>query len=303
MTSHIESLLTQLKDGVEKRPELSALDLPSFALPSARLITQKVAQDQIGLGESRVGGVPDLPPGTEWPRWLPKEGAVDVSGEPWSPESPAPLGFIAQIDLRDVPRIDEALPSSGWLYFFYDRYTEPWGFDPADRGSCRILYADCDRSTLLRAEPPADAEPEHVAEPCRVEFAVQLTLPEDLEGVEYDTPAFDAYEALREELTGYDGSTFHRLLGHPELIQNPMELECQLTSNGVDCGSPEGYESDRAQELAAGERDWRLLLQIDSDDDGPGWMWGDVGRIYFWVKRNDLASLQFQDAWLIFQCH
>ena len=43
-------------------------------------------------------------------------------------------------------------------------------------------------------------------------------------------------------------------------------------------------------------------MQIDTNEEGPGWMWGDVGRIYFWIKQKDLASLRFQDAWLIFQC-
>jgi len=303
MKPPLDSLWAGLRDHIAKHPGLSALDLPALALPSARLVTQRVPQDQIGLGESRIGGVPDLPQGTEWPRWLPSAQRDNILGQPRNPEHPEPLGFIAQIDLRDVPRIDDALPESGWLYFFYDRYDEPWGFDPADRGCCRVLYADCDRSALVRAEPPADADPEHLADSCRVEFSAQLTIPNDLETIEYDTPAFEAYEALREELTGSDGSTLHRLLGHPEVVQNPMELECQLASNGVNCGGPEGYESPRAQELAPGARDWRLLLQIDTDEDGPGWMWGDVGRIYFWIKRDDLTSLQFQDVWLIFQCH
>jgi uncharacterized protein YwqG len=81
-----------------------------------------------------------------------------------------------------------------------------------------------------------------------------------------------------------------------------MELECQLASHGVYCGDPAGYQSEAAQRLASGAADWRLLLQIDTDEDGPGWMWGDGGRIYYWIKQQDLASLRFDDAWLILQC-
>jgi uncharacterized protein YwqG len=135
-----------------------------------------------------------------------------------------------------------------------------------------------------------------------VEILPQLTLPDYLEGVEYGTPSYEAYRALCEELTKDGGLTHHHLLGYPQVIQNPMELECQLASNGVYCGGPEGYRSAAAKELAAGASDWRLLLQIDTDEEGPGWMRGDVGRIYFWIKRNDLASLRFHDVWLIFQC-
>ena len=81
-----------------------------------------------------------------------------------------------------------------------------------------------------------------------------------------------------------------------------MELECQLASNGVYCGNSEGYQSRQAKVLEQGAADWRLLLQIDTDEEGPGWMWGDVGRLYFWLTRQDLTSLRFDNVWLIFQC-
>ncbi len=60
-----------------------------------------------------------------------------------------------------------------------------------------------------------------------------------------------------------------------------MKLECQLASNGLYCGDGDAYGSPQGRALADGAEDWRLLLQIDSDEDGPGWMWGDLGRIYF----------------------
>jgi uncharacterized protein YwqG len=81
-----------------------------------------------------------------------------------------------------------------------------------------------------------------------------------------------------------------------------MELECQLASNGIYCGGASCNQVEEAKALAAGASNWRLLLQIDTDEDGPGWMWGDVGRIYFWVKQQDVRSLRFDDAWLVLQC-
>jgi uncharacterized protein YwqG len=135
-----------------------------------------------------------------------------------------------------------------------------------------------------------------------VEASPELTLPDDLPEVKYGTDAYEAYRRLCEELTEGGGSTHHRVLGHPQLIQNPMELECQLASNGVYCGNSEGYQSDQAKVLEQGAADWRLLLQIDTDEEGPGWMWGDVGRLYFWLRSQDLTSLRFDNVWLIFQC-
>ncbi len=303
MSFNLEPLLAGLRDRIAADPNLAGLELLSRARPSVRLTTQCVPSARIGLGESRIGGTPDVPPGFEWPRWAPAKARDDKFAQPWRPDGPAPLGFIAQIDLSAVPRVDDALPRSGWLYFFYDRYCEPWGFDPGDRGCCRIVYADCDRGALSRAEPPADADPEHVAEPCLVEAGPELTLPVDLPDLESGTPAHESYRDLCDELAEAGGSMHHRLLGYPQVVQNPMELECQLASNGVNCGEPEGYQADEAEMLQAGATDWRLLLQIDTDEDGPGWMWGDVGRIYFWIKKQDLASLRFADVWLILQCY
>lgn len=282
-------------------PNLDRLGLLSLVRPSIRLATQRVPDTQIKLGASRIGGTPDVPHGWEWPRWRPSEQRDDKFGEPWHPDQPAPLGFIAQIDLSTLPQVDDILPSSGWLYFFYDRYCEPWGFDPADRGCCRVVYDNRDRTSLSRLQPPSDADPEHLAYPCLVEVRPELTLPDDVSEIEYGSPAYEAYRRMCDDLMDADQLTYHRLLGYPQLIQNPMELECQLASSGVYCGSPEGYQSAEAKILEAGAKDWRLLLQIDTDEHGPGWIWGDVGRIYFWIKQQDLAARRFDHVWLIFQ--
>jgi uncharacterized protein YwqG len=302
MNSVTEPLFAWLRRRIASDSNLSGLDLVSLARTSVRLATQRVPYARIGVGDSRIGGVPDVPPAFEWPRWTPSKQRDDKYGRPWRPKGPAPLGFIAQIDLKNVPRVDDALPESGWLYFFYDRYCEPWGFDPADRGCCSIIYSNADRASLSRVEPPADADRDHSAQPCLVEAWPELTLPENLSDLEYGTPAYESYVGLCNELTEAGGLTQHRLLGHPQLIQNPMELECQLASNGIYCGGASHFQEAEAKPLEAGAVDWRLLLQIDTDEDEPGWMWGDCGRIYFWVKKQDLELLRFSDAWLIFQC-
>lgn len=217
------------------------------------------------------------------------------------------MGFIAQIDLGAIPRVDDSLPEAGWLYFFYDTVRQTWGFDPADRGSCRIFYANCDRSTLRRMAPPNDANPDFASRSCAVAAIPELTLPEELPGVEYETPTYEAYQKLLAELSnGKDtvSDTIHRLLGHPQPIQGEMELDCQHASNGINSGGVplSAQESARAKELEGGAADWRLLLQIDTDEEGPGWMWGDTGRIYFWILKQDLKKLRFDDAWLVLQC-
>jgi uncharacterized protein YwqG len=80
-----------------------------------------------------------------------------------------------------------------------------------------------------------------------------------------------------------------------------MQLECQLVTHGLYCGDATGYRDPRAETLRPGAADWRLLLQIDSDEHA-GMMWGDVGRIYYWMREEDLAAAAWDTAWLILQC-
>jgi len=74
-----------------------------------------------------------------------------------------------------------------------------------------------------------------------------------------------------------------------------------LVTNGVYAGNASGYKDPRRRELEPGAHDWTLLLQIDSDDNAK-MMWGDAGMLYVWIRRQDLASREFDKAWTILQC-
>lgn len=47
--------------------------------------------------------------------------------------------------------------------------------------------------------------------------------------------------------------------------------------------------------------DWRLLLQLDSQDE-VGMMWGDVGRLYFTIREKELQSSIFENVGMNWQC-
>lgn len=80
-----------------------------------------------------------------------------------------------------------------------------------------------------------------------------------------------------------------------------MYEECQLAANGIYCGSPEGRQDPRVPVLMEGADQWKLLVQVDSDD-GAGMMWGDMGRLYFWIRREDPAEARFDRVWMVLQC-
>jgi uncharacterized protein YwqG len=94
----------------------------------------------------------------------------------------------------------------------------------------------------------------------------------------------------------------HQLLGTATAIQNAdMEREAQLASNGLYLGHGK-VDPKREAALAAGIKDWTLLLQLDSDD-AADMMWGDAGRLYFWIRKQDLRARDFSRVWMILQCH
>ena len=80
-----------------------------------------------------------------------------------------------------------------------------------------------------------------------------------------------------------------------------MREQCQLVTNGVDCGGEVTWNSPRVQALLPGATDWQLLLQIDTDEAGPGWDWGLGGKLYFWIRQDDLTAGRFGKVWTILQ--
>ena len=240
------------------------------------------------VGNSRIGGLPQVWEGFVWPTWKGRS-----------------LSFLAQLDLREVAGagVPDWLPTEGILYFFYDQEQSTWGFDPVDRGSWRVFYVSSGECSI-EATAPADLDGQVIFPSSSVEFRRITTYP-DWQRLKID--ARDMSEVEFEQLAEMATVEFgdrprHQMFGFPHPVQgDDMELECQLASNGVYCGTADGYNSSRARELEPGARDWRLLLQLDTDDDA-SMMWGDAGTLYFWVRENDARAGNFENVWMILQC-
>lgn len=220
-----------------------------------------------------------------------------------------PLSFLACIDCSELPRSEHLnwLPERGCLLFFYDMVDQVWGFDPKDRGGAITVYLAPDdvASSSGPLSPPTPLPADCDLKQRHIAFSL-ISLPPSWETDEIQSLGLvdaevDSLIDIRAELYG-DGP-HHQIGGFPDPIQTPeMDLECQLVTNGLYCGDPSGYNDPRAANLRAGAKDWSLLFQMDSDDDME-LMWGDVGMIYFWVKREEARKLDFSNAWLIQQCH
>lgn len=264
--------------------------LAAMQEPAVRIVTTRTSLDDLPLGTSRFGGSPDLPSQFAWPR---RDGR--------------PLTFLAQIELS-VARAPQ-LPDTGWLVFFYDVRQQPWGFDPKDRGAWLVAWIPSENALERRPHPAVDDGSGPFAA-SRLTFTPVQTLPDAWDsvvtdrGIGLEESALDAYDGVLQAIVGVgDDELFHHLLGHPQQIQDDMRGECQLASHGIYCGDASGYKSAAAKPLLeTAAREWRLLLQIDTDESGPGWMWGDAGRIYFWIRHEDLKARAFDKVWLVLQC-
>ncbi|WP_046242450.1 YwqG family protein [Hymenobacter terrenus] len=277
--------------------------LAAHCRPSIRLLPRaSELAEPLAMGRSRLGGRPDLPAQAIWPTW---EGRS--------------LSFLAQIKLADLAPYEAAtvLPGTGLLSFFYDALQQPWGYDPAQRGQAVVLFHEA--TALLSPRPlPADlTAEEYTAFPAAaVAFAAEMTLPNPWEeeiGIAADELSEDQRQAYGRLLLFQHGDGTSRLLGNPDALQGPMREECALVTRGINTGSTEARQQtlqaqsltpDQAAEIAQQTAsEWQLLLQLDSHEEEAQMMWGDMGRLYFWINRADLAKHDFSRVWQILQCY
>ena len=262
----------------------------------------------LGMISSKIGGKPAVPAEFEWPTYT-----GVICGDESSEKKTRPLSFLAQIDLKEISVLDKEhrLPDDGILSFFYDLETMTWGFDPEDKGSARVFYFP--KNTVVRtAEIPEELDEEFVIPELAVHFEPHVSLPgygdkdEELGLSRDEDLEWDEFMECRENAGGDDIEELTKLFGYPNVIQNPMEEECEACSRGFRQGNQEDYatisEAEKA-DIAEKAKDWILLFQMSTvDTEDYELMFGDCGSIYFWIRRDDLIERKFDKAWLVLQC-
>ena len=220
-----------------------------------------------------------------------------------------PLAFLAQFDCAQLAPLDPEglLPKEGVLSFFYELESQRWGYDPKDAGCARVFWFE---GPLAPAEFPAELE-----EDFRLpEMAAQLSGGTDAPDFQDACPALEyawtandyrIFDQARRELGMDYPANRSQLLGWPDIIQNNMTLQCELISRGYYLGG--SWEKIPLEERSAlrtpSVRDWQLLFQLDTVENGDfELMFGDCGRIYLYIRREDLAQRRFDRVWLIQQC-
>lgn len=277
--------------------------LKPFVRNAIRLYPWKVDEDDIAVGQTKIGGRPDLPPGISW---VLETASVEIVEKKLlffrskkQETVVKPLSFIAQVNLSETAPFDDArlLPETGMLYFFYSASQEAWGFDYSEKNKFKIIYWNGDIGALKRIDFPGDLPEEGRYLATVVRINSENSLPSYGHEIYNDVEEGDDDKLLNNILSEMNSN---KMLGYSDSIQDDMELDCELVTNGLFCGDASGYEDPRAKELEPNAKNWRLLLQVDSNDEN-NMMWGDCGRVYFWIKE-DLLKRDFDKGWCCLQC-
>ena len=278
-------------------------------------VSYSTSKKALPIGASKIGGCPSVPDGFSWPYY-------EYEDEDTGDTVNKPLSFLMQFDLNELSKFEEAsdLPKSGTLAFFYELESMKWGFDPKDKGCARVFYFK-EGEKLHSAELPEDLEEEYVIPEQAIKMKShaslpsyeELTISEDWEALveKYPDAEFidiydDYYEIARK--AGYDFEEdemgeITKLFGWPNVIQNPMEEECEAVTKGYYTGDLWPEELNDDQDFQKEAKEWKLLLQVGTiETDEDEFMWGDCGHLYFWIKDADLKAANFDNCWLILQC-
>ncbi|MEP3848388.1 MAG: YwqG family protein [Paracoccaceae bacterium] len=267
------------------------------------------------IGQTKLGGLPDLPKGMEWPI----RPAMSAEEVPFWPDfqreiitEPQPLSFVGQFDFGTIsPEVRGSLgfPSRGLLSLFYDVEFQGWGFNPAHRDGFRVLFFE-DTESLIPANPPSE-DIRHFVELPMTGSQKLMPFPAPDETDLFDILGLEERQVklYRKALSNMrdfndrNTSEFgeeHFLGGYPVPVQSGMENGCAFVAAGMNIHKPIDETSSTVQHILKEPNDWRLLLQIDSDD-LTDMSWGVGGTLYVWIRNRDLVERKFEQAWLILQ--
>lgn len=263
-------------------------------------------KEKLLKGTSKIGGKPDLPKDFQWFYYNGEDYKKIVENRP--------LSFLMQINCEEVHKYDKEslLPEKGMLYFFYELFTMTWGFSPQDRGSAKVFYYDGEIEDLVPADFPEDMEKDCIIPESKINFESMNDYPIDFldyydvdDSIEETRRKEKEFEKELDEL-GYKADTT-KLLGHPELIQGEYWEECEgVAGKNIYYGSaPIKYGSDEVKKsIKENAKDWILLMQVSELEIGDyGLYFGDSGKIYFNIRKEDLKNKNFDNVWLILQCY
>jgi uncharacterized protein YwqG len=265
------------------------------------IVLQKANESEFKIGESKIGGCPHLPDKYLWATETEVEKRFFLFRNHEEKTVTRPLSFIAQINFSDIKKYDadNILPERGILYFFYSANINGFGYNLSDKDKFKVIYYDGDIKDLKIRDYPSDLQKYARFKACKPVFEHAISLP---------SPESEFYEIFGDDekverlLDLFEMEKYHKLLGYADTIQNEdMELISELVTNNIDCNeNVYANQNINIQKWKSKSKEWQLLLQIDSDENS-NMIWCDSGRLYFFIKKEDLLNKNFDKCWFCLQ--
>lgn len=277
-------------------------ELKNLCLNSVTLEISGEARHSVGA--TRFGGKPDVPAGFEWPYF--ETDTIDDKKV-----KSRPLAFLAQFNLSEISQYDteNLLPRSGTLAFFYELGSQRWGLDIKDKGCAKVFWFH-EWEDLSPAEFPED-----LAEDFRLP-AINITAKPEKSYPRYEdfylnrtgySDMMDDFEAAEKNLGIVYPENCSKLLGWADDIQGNMTSECEFIARGYSSdgvSNSDKFPKEEHKKIEDSTDDWTLLFQLDTvEQEGFELMFGDGGRIYFYIRKEDLRAKRFDRVWLVLQCY
>jgi hypothetical protein len=253
-------------------------DIISIAKPII-LLSAKEEEDYNAKGNSRIGGLPDLPIDFNWPET--QDGKL--------------MTFVGQLNMQDMHQADTAgmLPDTGILYFFM-------GLDePASNIEHKVIYLK-DNSHLVLRQPhgiTVAQEDGRAYNPFKIKGTPTFSLLEDELVSSLELPDLDAIFALEQQINNGIGTigahrtfeeeaaVFYKIMGE-RYTQYVAENEEKLLKH---------FGTRQAADAVI--QKMKVLAKFNSEDQ-VGFMWWDAGCIHFYINEDDLRQLNFDNTYL-----
>ncbi|MEY9904953.1 hypothetical protein ABIA35_001169 [Catenulispora sp. MAP12-49] len=264
--------------------------------PGFHLREQNEGEPLVGY----LGGEPLLPAGVEWPQW----------------EGHGPLSFVAAVDCDEFPvaELDIPVPDSGMLFFFYFngvgedavQYLDP----DSIKGGTRVIYVPEGTPDVAPRSAPEGLEafprvmltgeliataPDNENSALVSAFGEGEDPAADDDYTEYPTVGDADGDGFYDALTSFrrDHSPHHRVGGYALPKAGSVTKEVAHVLAPGDDDAAKAARKALLPELV-------MLLQVDSDGRA-GMEWGDTGRLYWLIRREDLAARDFDKATFTWQ--
>jgi uncharacterized protein YwqG len=255
---------------------------PARHVRDEQQLVRDVKQLVQGLPRAALHVMTTIPRGTSFLR-----GAPSIAPDPWPVRNGRKLDFLAQIDLAQVQAAlqPDWLPREGALLFFYDFESYVMGSDVGSQDCWAVIYQPVASRDLAPRESPAPSDPAYARVPVMFRPILRYPTRERLGAVVLDDEERFTLQALADAEFGANPK--HQFAGTPYPVQDDdMERLCQRVSSGG---------------LEKGAADWRLLLQLDTDD-SVSFNWISSGMSYFFVRESQARVGDFSNAWMVIQC-